>query len=311
VSAVVAVRRQRIDSAAMVSTARGHDGGNALRTLEQRGGAKIRLPRPAGDALEAVLINTAGGLTGGDRIHWRCDAADATHLSVTTAASEKLYRAGDAEAMQTGTLSVGAHARLDWLPQETIVFDGARLRRRLEVDLAAGATFLAVESLLFGRRAMRERVTTGAVRDDWRIRREGVLLHAEALHIDAGRDLVPRSPAGFGGGEGADQGFGAQLTAVLCAPDPGELQRLHAGVMRALSGTESGVQDEPRNGTDGATREGAPNALPSASVRIGASVMPGRLVLRALARDGHALRQAVLPALRVLVGGDLPRVWYV
>ena len=277
-------RRQRIDSAAEVIVRHGHDGATALHTLGQRGGAKIRLPRPAGEALEAVLINTAGGLTGGDRIAWRAEAMAGSRLSLTSAASEKLYRSDGDEARQTTCLRVGAGARLDWLPQETIVFDGARLDRRLDIDLDEGASLLAVESMLFGRQAMGERVVHGRLRDRWRIRRDERLLHAEALRIDADIDLADGSPAGFGADHPGRGGWRALLTAVLCLPDPREAERLHDRLARTLG---------------------------DASIRASASVLPDRLVLRALARDGHALRRGLLPALRVLANGDLPRVWYV
>jgi len=276
-----AQRRQRIDSAAAVGSRRAADGGSALHRLDQRGGAKIRLPRPSGIALEAVLINTAGGLTGGDRIDWQAEAMAGTRLSVTTAASEKLYRSDEGDACQTTRLRIGAEARLDWLPQETIVFDGARLQRRLDVDLDEGGTLLAVESLLFGRQAMGERVLRGRLRDRWRIRRGDRLLHAEALDIDAAIDLADGSPAGFGS---AADTRPALLTAVLCLPDTREAERLHDRVSRSLH---------------------APG------LRAGASVLPHRLIVRAMAPDGHRLRRGTMPALRLMAEGELPRVWHV
>jgi len=281
VNAAASPHRQRVDSAAAVAAARAADGRNVLHTLEQRGGAKIRLPRPAGSALEAVLINTAGGLTGGDRIDWQAEAMPGAQLSLSTAASEKLYRSDGEAAQQATRLRVGDGARLDWLPQETIVFDGARLDRRLEVELHEGGTLLAMESLLFGRRAMGEQVSRGRLRDHWRIRRGGKLLHAEALDIDAAIDLVDASPAGFGD---RTPPWRALLSAVLCVPDTRQVERLHDRVRATLD---------------------------DAALRASASVLPQRLVLRALAPDGHALRRGILPALRLMAQGEMPRVWYV
>jgi urease accessory protein len=126
----------------------------ALHTLFQEGSAKARLPRAFHQPPEAILINTAGGLAGGDRFSTEIVLDDRAGLVVTTQACERVYRSlGDA-AEVSARLTVGRGARLDWLPQETILFDGSRLRRRFEVDLGNDAEFLAVEAVLFGRMAM-------------------------------------------------------------------------------------------------------------------------------------------------------------
>lgn len=160
-------------------------GGGATRLdrLYQEGCAKIRLPRPQGTA-EAVLINTAGGLTGGDRVTWQIAAGDSTRLVLTTQAAERVYRSLGAAAEVTTTISVGAGATVEWLPQETILFEESHLRRRLEVDLGAGARFLALEAVLLGREAMGEEAILARFSDDWRIRQDGRLVHAEATRLD-------------------------------------------------------------------------------------------------------------------------------
>ena len=126
--------------------------------LYQEGAAKIRMPAVAVDPLEAVLINTAGGLTGGDRIGWEIEAGPGARASITTQACEKVYRTHSGGAVVSMTLTAREGARIAWLPQETIVYDRSAFARSLEVDLADGAGTLIVEATVFGRLAMGERV---------------------------------------------------------------------------------------------------------------------------------------------------------
>jgi urease accessory protein len=130
-----------------------------------------------------VLINTAGGLTGGDRLQLSVDVGTMAAATITTQACEKFYRARDGHAEVSCGLSVGAGGRLAWLPQETIVFERAAFSRRLDADLGDGAEALVVEATVFGRRAMGEAVGHAVFRDRWRIRHNGRLTHAQDLAI--------------------------------------------------------------------------------------------------------------------------------
>ena len=177
------------------------EGSTRLATLHQEGCAKIRLPNTHDGSLQAVLINTAGGLTGGDDVRWAAVAADGTSLVLTTQACERIYRSLGTDADISVTLTAGADARLDWLPQETILFEGSKLRRRLEVDLAADATFCAVEAVILGREAMGEAARSASLRDDWRIRRNGKLIHAEVTRL--GGDDLERDSTSLLDGAGA------------------------------------------------------------------------------------------------------------
>ncbi|SPJ23503.1 urease accessory protein UreD [Palleronia abyssalis] len=159
-----------------------------LATLRQDGSARIGLPRAHG-GVQGVLINTSGGMTSGDRMRWQADATSGAQLTLTTQACERIYRCNDGPAETTVRLSAASGAHLAWLPQETLLYDRAQYRRRIEVDLAPDAQFLLVEPLLFGRLAMGEAVRRASMRDDWRIRRDGVLIHAEALRFHS--DDVP------------------------------------------------------------------------------------------------------------------------
>ncbi|HCL64615.1 MAG TPA: urease accessory protein, partial [Rhizobium sp.] len=159
-------------------------GRTRIAELYQEGAAKIRLPQTFSAEMEAVLINTAGGLTGGDRLDWSFSAGPDTFLTATTQACEKVYKASAGTAEVVTRIDVASGATVHWLPQESILFDNASLTRRLEVDLDESAEFVAVEALLLGRKAMGEAMANGTFRDRWRIRRGGRLVHAEDLRME-------------------------------------------------------------------------------------------------------------------------------
>lgn len=273
-------KRQRINSDAKVSSKSSGEL-SVLDELDQRGGAKIRLPQRAGAALEAVLINTAGGLTGDDQIHWRARAGAHSRLMISTAASEKAYRSHGPDAHQNTELRADEGAWLAWLPQETIVFDGAALSRTLDVQLAEDASCLLCEALVFGRRASGERLHTGRVNDQWRVYRAGQLVHAEALKIDAGVDFDSDWLSGMG------RDLSAIATVVFCSPMSEERLDLRANKVR--------------------------ERLPSTREATGGvSTLPGRLVVRLMAKDSALLRSFLLPILTELLDKEtIPRVWYV
>ena len=177
------------------------DGGwGRLARLHQSGCLKLRLPRvPPGTPREAVLINTAGGLTGGDRLTIEGTVGDGARLMLATQTAERLYRSTGGEARVAVALSVGDGAALAWLPQETIAFEGSALRRTLDVDLAPDARFLAVEPLALGRLAMGERLERASIRDDWRVRVGGRSVHAEALRLGPDIGAWTKRAAALGG----------------------------------------------------------------------------------------------------------------
>src|SRR6478672_13350550 len=103
------------------------------RQVYEDGPLRVRFPNSSGPALEAIIVNTAGGIAGGDRHDLDIDVSEGATLGVTTAAAEKVYRALGPGAEISVKLGVGGGARLSWLPQESILFDRARLNRRIEV----------------------------------------------------------------------------------------------------------------------------------------------------------------------------------
>jgi len=263
-------RLERTAGAARIAFKR-TGGATVLDRLHQSGAFKVRFPhRPAEDPPEAVLINTAGGLTGGDRmsVELRLDAG--CRAVSTTQACEKIYRATVGAAEVRTSLSLAAGARLDWLPQETILFDRARLSRRLDADLAEGATLLVVEATIFGRIARGERIRAGLFRDRWRIRRRGRLIFAEDLRFDWSDAEILSSPAVLACN-------GAMATILLVSEEP----ELHLNAARDIVGESGGV-----------------------------SAWDGKLVARIAAPDGISLRRVLIPLLAALRdGAPLPKLW--
>jgi urease accessory protein len=251
------------------------EGATRLATLYQDGCAKIRLPHTHSSAMEAVLINTAGGLTGDDHMQWSATVAPGGRMVLTTQACERIYRSIGGAARVETSLAIGTSAHLDWLPQETILFAASQLDRRIEIDLADGASLTAVEAVLLGRDAMGEAALDARLRDTWRIRRNGRLIHAEATRLDG-------TPA---------ERDGLSLLAG---------QRAFATI----------VHIAPSADQCAATLARLRSVMPADS-RIAASAIGERLVLRALARTGLALRRLIVPILSELSGaGTLPRLWH-
>lgn len=253
-------------------------GSAGVADLFESGPSRLRFPRSHGEVQEAVLVNTAGGVACGDRFEFSVALDARARLVVSTTAAEKIYRSDGPVSRIDNRLDLAAGSRLDWLPQETILYDGSRLRRRFEADLATDAALLVVEVVAFGRTARGERLAEGLFEDVWRIRRDGRPIYADALRLDGAiADLLSR-PA-IGGG------------AAACAT-----------VLDASPGAESRL-DEARALLDRAGANGA------GGVEAGASAWNGHLALRCLAPDVSVLRRVVVRFLTGYRGAPLPRVW--
>lgn len=254
-------------------SAKRHKDRSVIGDLRQAGSYKAVFPRAGAQALEAVLVNTAGGITGGDRFSLTATAQADTRLSVTTQAAERAYRAQPDEIGQIDSaLTVAPGARIDWLPQELIVFQGAALRRRLRVDLAPDARLLLCEPLVFGRTAMDETVTQAQLDDRIEVRRDGVPLFTDAmrLHGNIAAHLARPNVA---------NGAAALASVLYVAPDAAA----HLDPVRALIGCAAGAS----------------------------LLHPDTLFMRLLAPDSFLLRQTLVPALTQLAGGPLPRPWMI
>jgi urease accessory protein len=233
------------------------------RQVYEDGPLRVRFPNSTGAALEAVMVNTAGGVAGGDRHDLAFEVGEGASLAVTTAAAEKVYRAIDMDAEIAVKLSVGEEARLAWLPQETILFDRAKLKRSIDVHLKPNASLLMAEAIIFGRSAMGEAVVQGALTDRWRVRRDGKLIFAETvrfegaisqmlsasavaaggiaiatvLAVPGSQDMVERVRAQTFCSEVGASAWNGLAVARLCAKDGASLRRDLAAVIVAMGGT--------------------------------------------------------------------------
>ena len=237
--------------------------------VAEQGSLRVRFPGPAGHELEAVLVNTAGGMAGGDRFGIDISVRADARLVVGTAAAEKVYRSGGDATDVSVKLDVAAGATLRWLPQETILFDRARLNRRIDVDLAEGASLLLAEALVFGRTAMGETIEQGELIDRWRIRAGGRLAFAESVRLSGAIAQKLAEPAAGAGG--------CAIATVLVMPGTGH----HVEAVRAQR----------------------------FSGEVGVSSWNSIAVARLVARDGAALRRDLAAVLAALDRGPLPKLW--
>jgi urease accessory protein len=246
------------------------DGHTRRARVYEEGSLRVRFPHSAGDALEAVIVNTAGGMTGGDRFSIDLSVAPGANLIACTAAAEKIYRSTGANAEMKVTLAVGDSARLAWLPQETILFDRARLYRLIEIDLAAGASLIMAEAVVFGRTAMGETMNQGSFADRWRVRHAGKLVFADSVRLDGSIAEKLGRPAVAAGG--------IAIATALIAP-------CHGGAVDAVRALEEQFVGE-----------------------VGISAWNGVAVVRFCARDGAGLRHDLIAVLATL-NASVPRLW--
>lgn len=236
-------------------------------------GYKLRFPRTPARRPEAVVINTGGGVAGGDTVELSAALEDAASAAITTPAAERVYGAADlAAAVIEVKLSLGDGASLAWLPQETILFNGARLQRQISVDMAGSARLVLLETLVFGRQAMGEALSCGAVIDRWTIRRNGELVLTEAVRLEGDMAGTLQTPASAGGAR-------VVSTLLYVAPDATDLLQ---PVRTALADHE-----------------------PIAA----ASAWNGLLVVRVVAHDSETVRGIHTRLVPLLSGHPPPRVW--
>jgi urease accessory protein len=247
------------------------EGVTRRRHLHESGSLRVRFPSPEAEGLSAVFVNTAGGIAGGDRFGIEIATGAGSRLAVTTAAAEKIYRAQGAAAQLDIALKAAAGSHLAWLPQETILFDRARVSRRIDIDLADGASLLLCEIVVFGRAAMGERMLRGEFIDRWRMRRGGRLVFAETLRLDGDIGAKLARPAFANGGV-------AVGTALIVPGDQALVDRLGE-----LAGSFGG--------------------------EVGLSAWNGFAMARFCAQDAARLRADMMAVLGRATDSALPRLW--
>lgn len=266
------LQRQRADGRVSFSAAL-LDGRSRPMRIQESGSMRIRLPKAPGSSIEAVLVNTAGGIACGDRFTVAVEAQAGAAVTVATPAAEKVYRSDGPVAELSVSLSASSGSRLDWLPQETILFDQARLARRLDADIAGDAHLTLYEAVVFGREAHAERIANGFFEDRWRIRRDGHLVYADTLRLDGPIADLLQKPS-------VAKGARALATLIHLAPDAEARLEATREILSSIDGCDAA-----------------------------ASAWNGILAVRFCAVTVGALRACVLPFLLAFRGGPLPRVW--
>jgi urease accessory protein len=257
-------------------------GATRLAHLHQAAPLRALFPETCRMDLTVVALTaTCGGFTGGDNMRTAIDMGAGTKAMAIAQAAEKLYRSTGGETRIEIALDVGAGGWLEWLPQETILFNGARMRRETSIDLAEDASVLAGEILVFGRSAFGETMTRGLVHDSWSIKHDGMLIWADRFHAaDALLIEALEHPAAL-------KGMRAAAMLVHAGPDAGQRLALLRDLM-LLAPTE---------------------------VRCAATVVNGVLVARWLAADALALRPSFAAAWMALrndaqdLAPRLPSFW--
>ena len=241
-----------------------------LDRLYQHASAKIRFPKTYAGPLEAVLINTAGGLTGGDDLNWQLTLAKGAQITATTQACEKAYASSFGTATVQTNLELADDAVLSWLPQETILYNNSSLSRRFDVSMASSARLLVAESLVLGRRAMGEAPKRLFFRDRWRIKRDGKLVFADNLGLNGPAQMA------------VQLGKNTAVSTILLLTDEDQES------LEALAGKLNQLCQAPLSAFSGAE---------------------GKLTGRLLATDSYELRKSLMPLIEILSGTQLPRVW--
>jgi urease accessory protein len=247
------------------------DGVTRRRGLHESGSLRVRFPSPDRDGLSAVFVNTAGGVAGGDRFDIEIATSEGARLTVTTAAAEKIYRSHGPDARLDIRLRAQAGSHLAWLPQETILFDRARVSRSFEIDLAETASLLLCEIVVFGRAAMHEVMREGSFVDRWRMRRGGRLVFAETVRLegDIGARLARTAVADGGVAIG---------TALIAPGDEALVERIR-------------------------------EAAESFGSDVGVSAWNGFAMARFCAQDAARLRADMVRVLHQVDPSALPRIW--
>jgi urease accessory protein len=251
------------------------DGLTRRTRVREEGALRVRFPNERFDRLDAVIVNIAGGMTGGDQFSIALNAGRDARLAASTVAAEKIYRSSGDPTLIDVSLRLDAGARMIWIPQETIIFANARLKRSIRADLAADASLTMCETTLLGRTAMGEIMDDIGWREQWRIRRDGKLIFADAVRMDG--DAV--------------QMLSRRATANNA--------RAFATLLHVAPDAEAQCEKVREALTQCAAR----------ACEAAATAFDGMLIVRLVAQHGHDLRATMMECLAALPDAGLPRSW--
>lgn len=245
-------------------------GDSEIQELFQQGATKVLFPRH-NNRLECIMINTSGGLTGGDEFSNIITCRDRSLLTLTTQGCERIYRSVDnTSAIVENNIILKGSSSICWLPQETIVFDQGRINRKLKVELSSEAEALIVEPIIFGRLAMGEINISGHFDDMVQIKLENKIIFFDRTYLSGNISNILKRPA-------VADGFLA--TALLIYKSVKAKSFLET--VRDQLNTKSGVS----------------------------LISDDFLVMRLLAPTGYELRKMLVPIINEITNKNLPKTW--
>ena len=164
--------------------------------LHQSGSLKVLIPKAKSTYAEAVLINTGGGIVGGDYLSVEVNAFNETKTWVTTQASEKVYRSDGELSHLKSRINIGNNSTLFWCPKETILFNNSKFKRNLEFNIKTSSKLFIVENVVFGRLASGELDADCFFFDQWRIKRDEKLIFAENFLFENKKSMYRKTNLG-------------------------------------------------------------------------------------------------------------------
>ncbi len=245
-------------------------GGNCLTHLHQSGCLKAMIPKNYFSVPDVVLINTAGGVTGGDHLQIKADIGELAQACFTTQTAERIYKSINGFGKIEIELDLEKASKLDWIPQETILFDKSAIKRTIKVNMQQSSHLLMLETIVLGRQAMGEVVTKNLFLDQWKITRDDRLIYMEALKLSDANELSGLAALG------ANK---ALATILYVAPDAEE----RLSQMR--------------------------NVLSKFELLAAASAWDGKLVVRLVSTCQQFLRENLIRIITEFRGRELPKVW--
>ena len=245
-------------------------GQSKIKNLFQQGSTRALFPRRA-NGLECIIINTSGGLTGGDEFSNSIKCEDHSHLTISTQGCERIYKSGDGTAAVVENKVIVKNAsRVNWLPQETIIFDQGRINRQLKVELSSEAEALIVEPVIFGRLAMGETNISGHFEDKVEIHVDGKIAFLDKTRLTGDISKTLKRPAVLNG---------SSATAVLIFKS--KTAKSFLNFLREQSNAQSGAS----------------------------LISKDFLVARFIAPTGYELRQMLVPIITEITDKNLPKTW--
>ena len=246
---------------------------NEINRFYQSGSAKIFCPKSFQKFKELVLVNTAGGITSGDNFVYNFDIVNKSKIFLTTQTAERAYKGFNEKAKIKISLTVDNTSNLFWIPQELILFNNCNFERNIEVNLSPNSNFILAETTIFGRIAMGEYLEKGYFNDNWRIKVNKNLIHAEALHLNGNIKKT--------------------LSNIASAKDGVAISNIFIYGKKLLS-YENTLPEILKN---------------SETVLLSHSIWNDKILVRMVAKDAYDLKLMQKNLILLLADNNIPKVW--